>query len=85
MQPSTRPLTFCFPHAKAATMLRISLVHALVAAASAAILVSDDFSTNGNPIVGNLVGTTPDTGLAWAAHSAAGTNAVVASSGAISI
>ena len=60
-------------------MLRISLVSALLAAASADILVRDDFSTNGN-----LVGSTPDVGGAWVAHSGT-TGPITVSQGAITV
>eukprot|EP00900_Chrysochromulina_parva_P022886 jgi/Chrpa1/5230/Chrysochromulina_OHIO_Genome00020495-RA len=62
-------------------MLRIALVHALVAAASATILVRDDFSTDGN-----LVGSTPDVGGVWAAQGdGAGSGPVVVSQGALAV
>ena len=58
----------------------LAIVNALLAAASATILVSDDFSTNGN-----LVGSTPDEGGVWAAHSGAGVGALAVSQGAVTV
>eukprot|EP00900_Chrysochromulina_parva_P018749 jgi/Chrpa1/26876/Chrysochromulina_OHIO_Genome00026717-RA len=67
-------------------MLWISLVSALLAAASATILVRDDFSTDGN-----LVGSTPDVGGVWAfapsigQERSQGTGAVTVSQGALNV
>ena len=55
-------------------MLRITLVSALLAAASAAILVRDDFSTDGN-----LVGSRPDVGGNWSQNSGTGSGSIAVS------
>ena len=62
------------------SLLRIFFVNALLAAASATILVSDDFSTNGD-----LVGSTPDMGGIWSAHSGGGTGIIKVRQGAITV
>ena len=62
-------------------MLRISFLTALLAAASATVLVRDDFSTNGN-----LMGSTPNVGGGeWTAHSGAGSGPITVSQGAITV
>ena len=65
------------------TMLRIFFVNVLLAAASATILLRDDFSTDGN-----LAGTTPDVGAVggvWSQQSATTTGRIVVSQGAITV
>ena len=60
-------------------MPRNSFINTLLTAASASVLVRDDFSTNGN-----LVGSTPDVGGAWVAHSGT-TGPITVSQGAITV
>jgi hypothetical protein len=60
------------------SMMTIGCVLALAVAANASILLQDDFSGAN----GNLVGTTPDVGQAWAAHGSSGATPVQVSSGA---
>ena len=66
-------------------MLWISLVSALLAAASATILMRDDFTTDGN-----LVGSAPDVGGVWAFQTITfpdkqGSGAVTVSQGALNV